>query len=102
MLYYMYSQPKQKQKKGNEKMTKEEAIKFIESCDGDICGFSVNVVSSEDIHCHCDLRTINSFDELSVEKKEEVLSNLADELKDTYEECHFHDDFNEVNFYDYV
>ena len=82
-------------------MTKEEAIKLIESCEG-ACGFSVNIICSEDIYCNCDTRTINNFEELSVEKKEEVLSKLADELKDTYEECHFHDDFNEVNFYSYV
>ena len=83
-------------------MTKEEAIKFIESCNGDVCGFSVNVISKEDIYCNCDMRTINNFNELSDDKKEKMMSDIADELKDIYEYSHFHDDFNELNFYDYV
>ena len=82
-------------------MTKEEAIKFIESCNDDFCGFSVNVVSSEDIYVNCNDETIKRFDNLSNDRKEEVLSEIADDLKSTYEEWTFHRHFNDINFCDF-
>lgn len=82
-------------------MTKEQAIEFIEKCsDEDIYGFFVCAVSKEDIACKCDIKTNNDFNNLSDENKKSYLSNLADELETTYQEEHFSDDFNEVNFYE--
>ena len=77
-------------------MTKEEAIKFIESCNDDFCGFSVNVVSSKDIYANCNDETIKRFDNLSNNHKEEVLSKMADDLKNTYEEWTFLRHFNKI------
>ena len=82
-------------------MTKEEAIKYIESFYDEFCGFSVNVVSSEDIYVNCNDETIKRFDNLSNDRKGEVLSEIADDLKNTYEECTFHRHFNDINFYDF-
>ena len=69
-------------------MTKDEAIKLIESCNGDVCGFSVNIISKEDIYCNCDMRTINNFDKLSDDKKEKMMSDIANELKkENFDAC---------------
>lgn len=83
-------------------MTREEVIKYIEECKDDIYGFFICGVSREDIACKCDNRTIAEFDNLTDAKKEEYLSNLADDLGDVYENEHFSEDWNEINFYNLV
>ena len=81
-------------------MTKDEAIKFIEKCsETELSGFFVVAVSQEDIVNKCDVRTNTTFNNFDNSDKEKFLSNVADELRESYEYQHFSDDFNEINMY---
>ena len=80
-------------------MTKNEAIKFIKECakDSDApYGFFVCVISREDLANHFDNEMVDKFDKLSKKKKEIVLSNIADEIKDIFEENEFGVDLENV------
>lgn len=80
-------------------MTKEEALKFINECakDSDATyGFFVCAVSREDLESHCEDEVIKAFDKLSKCKKEKILSGIAEELNNTYQDYEFGVDMDDV------
>lgn len=80
-------------------MTKKEAIEFIKKCakDSDApYGFFVCAISREDLACHHSDEVVEEFDKLSKKKKEILLSNIADEIKDTFEEYEFGCDLENI------
>ena len=80
-------------------MTKEEAIKFIKECTNDSdapYGFFVCAISREDIVNHFEDEVVEEFDKLPKKKKEILLSNIADEIKDTFEEYEFGCDLENI------
>ena len=80
-------------------MTKEEAIKFIKECANDSdapYGFFVCAISREDIANHFEDEVVEEFDKLSKNKKETLLSNIAEEIKDTFEEYEFGCDLENI------
>ena len=68
-------------------MTKEEAINFINECsecrDDKPYGFIVIALSREDIAIRQE-EFLERFDNLSEESKEQVISQLADNISDTF------------------
>lgn len=70
-------------------MTKEEAINFINKCSemgsDKPYGFVVIAISREDIENH-HKHFLERFDNLSDERKERVVSGLADHLSDMFVE----------------
>lgn len=70
-------------------MTKEQAINFINECseyrDDKPYGFMVVAISREDIAIH-QQDFLERFDNLSDERKERVVSGLADHLSDMFVE----------------
>lgn len=80
-------------------MTKKEAIEFIKNCDKDIdapYGYFVCAISREDLAVHCSDEVIENFDKLSKSKKVKVLSSIADELNETYQEYEFENDIESM------
>ena len=80
-------------------MTKKEAIEFIKSCakDSDApYGFMVVAISREDLACHHLDEVVEEFDKLSKQKKEKVLSAIADELNEKYQEWNFSPDIEDI------
>lgn len=80
-------------------MTKKEAIEFIKKCakDSDApYGFMVVAISREDLACHHSDEVVEEFDKFSKRKKEKVLSAIADELNDKYQEWNFSPDIEDM------
>lgn len=77
-------------------MTKTEAIKFIESCKNEPYGFFVVAISREDVAVHCTEKIINEFDNYSMNRQEKILSDIADEMNDVFQENNFSDNFDNV------
>lgn len=80
-------------------MTKKEAIEFIKSCakNSDApYGFMVVAISREDLACHHSDEIVEEFDRFSKRKKEMILSAIADELKDKYQEWNFSPDIEDM------
>jgi hypothetical protein len=80
-------------------MTKKEAIEFIKKCDKDSdapYGYFVCAISREDLAVHCSEEVVEEFDKLSKTKKEKVLSNIANELNETYQEYEFDNDIESI------
>lgn len=73
-------------------MTKKEAIKFIEDCsksDSAPYGFMIVAVSGDDIASNFDTSISDRFFEMKEKKQEKLLSDIAENLKDRYEEFEF-------------
>lgn len=73
-------------------MKKAEAIEFIKKCakDNDApYGFFVVAISREDLVVHCESEVVEEFDSFSKAKRERILSNIANELEDEYQEYTF-------------
>ena len=82
---------KPKQKKGKQKMTKNEAINYIEKCSDTPCGFIVMAVSREDIEqCYSD-EFLEKFDNLPVEAQNKVLGKIAEMATDLLEDYDYGD-----------
>jgi hypothetical protein len=78
-------------------MTKKEAIDFINKCNADgICGFMVVAVSKDDIENYCNDEFMKEFDKLEDSNKETVMSGIADELNDIYQDYNFADDMQRI------
>lgn len=80
-------------------MTKKEAIEFIKSCakDSDApYGFMVVAISREDLACHHSDEVVEEFDKFGKRKKEKILSSIADELKDKYEDWNLAPDIEDI------
>ena len=61
-------------------------------------GFFVCAISREDIVNHFEDEVVEEFDKLSKKKKEILLSNIADEMNDVYQENNFSDNFDNICF----
>ena len=61
-------------------------------------GFFVCAISREDIANHFEGEVVEEFDKLSKKKKEILLSNIADEMNDVYQENNFSDNFDNICF----
>ena len=80
-------------------MTKKEVIDFINQCDNDSdapYGFFICAISREDLAFHCDNQVVSEFDKLNTNQKEKVLSNIADEIHNTFEEYEFKNDLENI------
>ena len=80
-------------------MTKKEAIEFIKSCakNSDApYGFMVVAISREDLACHHSDEVVEEFDKFRKRKNEMILSAIADELKDKYQEWNFSPDIEDM------
>lgn len=80
-------------------MTKNEAIKFINECakDSDApYGFFVCAVSRENLAVRCEDEAVKAFDKLSKTKKKKVLSSIAEELNNIYQDYEFGVDMDDV------
>lgn len=77
-------------------MTAKEAIEFIKKCSKDAnapYGFMVVGISKEDVYTQFDDETIEEFNKLSKKDKEKVLSGVANEMNEIYQDCYFGNDF---------
>ena len=77
-------------------MTKEQVIKMLNDCENDTdapYGFMLVSISREDIALYHNSNVLEKFDTLSKEKKEKVLSEMADSLADNYENVMFFNEF---------
>ena len=78
-------------------MTKKEAIDFINKCNADeICGFMVVAVAKADIENYCNDEFMKEFDKLDDSHKETVMSGIADELNDIYQDYNYADDMQSI------
>lgn len=80
-------------------MTKKEAIEFIRkttNSDDAPFGFMVVGISREDLACHHSDEVVEEFDKFSKRKKEMILSSIADELNDKYQEWNFSPDIEDM------
>jgi hypothetical protein len=79
-------------------MTKDDVLNFLESCETSgekPFGYMIVAISREDIVSKFG-DSVRKFDLLNKEQKENVLSELADDMNDVYENEHFGDDFRKV------
>ena len=85
-------------------MKKNEAIEFIKKCSKDeVCGFFVVAITKEDLINHYDEETIKEFEKLTKSEQEEVLSEIANEMGEMYNEWHFSEDMpDEIDFECYI
>ena len=81
-------------------MKKNDAIEFIKKCSkNEECGFFVVAITREDLENHYDNEVIEEFDKLSSKKKENVLSGIANEMEEMYNDWHFSEDVpDEIDF----
>ena len=79
-------------------MTKDEVIKFIDDCENSNekpYGYMIVAISREDIVAKFgDL--VRKFDILTKEQKENVLSEVADEMNENYQEYEFGIEFSKA------
>jgi signal recognition particle receptor subunit beta len=85
-------------------MKKNDAIEFIKKCSKiEECGFFVVAITREDLATHYDNEVIEEFDKLSSKEKENVLSGIANEMEELYQEWNFSEDMpDEIDFECYI
>lgn len=80
-------------------MTKKEAIKFIEDCSKSGSapyGFMIVAVSGDDIASNFDTSISDRFFEMKEKKQEKLLSDIAENLKERYEEFEFSEEIQNL------
>ena len=77
-------------------MTSKEAIKFIKECSKDkVCGFMVVPITMENLEEHLEDEEMKN---LSKKETEKILSNVAEELQDLYENFELEADLENFEF----
>ena len=79
-------------------MTKDEVVKFINDCENSNqkpYGYMIVAISREDIVSHFG-NLVQKFDILTKEEKENVLSEVADEMNENYQEYEFGIEFSKT------
>jgi hypothetical protein len=77
-------------------MTSKEAIKFIKECSKDkVCGFIVVPITMENIEEYLEEEETEN---LSKKETEKILSNVAEELQNLYEDFELEEDLEHFEF----